>query len=103
MIFRLLAIGAISILGQVVLLRELNVAFFGSELIYVLALGVWMLWTAVGAASGRRTHVPSGRRVRWLLLATAWLLPAAVVLSRGLAPTCRSPVNSPAWPWSCCR
>ena len=84
MILWLLAIGLISVLGQVVLLRELNVAFYGSELIYVLALGVWLLWTATGAAVGRRTHVPAGRRVRTLLLATAWLLPLAVVLSRGL-------------------
>jgi spermidine synthase len=84
MILWLLAIGVISILGQVVLLRELSVAFYGSELVYVLALGVWLLWTAMGAAVGRRAHVPSGRRVRLLLLATAWLLPLAVVLARGL-------------------
>ena len=84
MILWLVAIGVISILGQVVLLRELNVAFYGSELVYVLALGVWLLWTAVGAAAGRRAHVPSERRVRLLLLAAAWVLPLAVVLSRGL-------------------
>jgi spermidine synthase len=84
MILWLVAIGVISILGQVVLLRELNVAFYGNELVYVLALGLWMLWTAAGAAVGRRAHVPSGQRVRLLLLAAAWILPLAVVLSRGL-------------------
>ena len=53
MTLRLFAIGLVSMLGQVVLLRELNVAFFGSELIYILALGLWLLWTAIGAAVGR--------------------------------------------------
>jgi spermidine synthase len=86
MIIWLLAIGLISMLGQVVLLRELNVAFFGSELIYILALGVWLLWTATGAAIGRRAHLPTGRQVRLLLLAHGCLLPLAVVLVRGLRP-----------------
>jgi spermidine synthase len=80
----LLAIGAVSILGQVALLRELNVAFFGSELIYILALGVWMFWTAIGAASGRRRSVPSAGRVRVWLVVLACVLPAAVVFVRGL-------------------
>jgi spermidine synthase len=84
MIFWLVAIGVISVLGQVALLRELNVAFYGSELVYILALGVWLLWTATGAVVGRRAHVPAGWQVRVLLLVTAWLLPLAVVLSRGL-------------------
>ena len=54
----LVAIGIISILGQVVLLRELNVAFFGVELVYLLALGIWLFWTAAGAVIGRRRHFP---------------------------------------------
>ena len=54
MTISLLAIGLISILGQVVLLRELNVSFYGVELIYLLALGIWLFWTAVGAVIGRR-------------------------------------------------
>jgi len=44
----LLSIGLISILGQVILLRELNVSFYGVELIYLFALGIWLFWTAVG-------------------------------------------------------
>jgi hypothetical protein len=39
----LFIIGLISILGQVVLLRELNVALYGVELFYILALGVGQL------------------------------------------------------------
>lgn len=82
MILWLVAIGVISLLGQVVLLRELNVAFYGSELIYVLALGLWMLWTATGAALGRRSRLPSATGVRILLLAHGCALPLALVLIR---------------------
>lgn len=81
---RLVAIGAVSMLGQVVLLRELGVAFFGSELIYVLALGAWLLGSAAGAASGRRAHVPGESAVRWLLVLAGLLVPLSVVLARGV-------------------
>lgn len=64
----LLSIGLISILGQVVLLRELNVAFYGVELIYLLALGIWLFWTAVGAVIGRRDHPPSLHKIAALFL-----------------------------------
>ena len=84
MILWLLAIGVVSVLGQVVLLRELNVAFFGTELIYILAIGFWLLWTATGAALGLRAHVPAGGRVRVLLVLSAWVLPLAVVWIRAL-------------------
>jgi len=78
------AVGLVSILGQVVLLRELNVAFYGSELIYVLALGLWLLWTAVGAMAGRRTTVPAAWRVRALLLAVSLVLPLSIVFIRAV-------------------
>jgi spermidine synthase len=55
----LLSVGLVSILVQVILLRELNVAFFGVELIYLLALGIWLFWTAIGAVAGHRRHAPS--------------------------------------------
>jgi hypothetical protein len=54
----LFVVGFVSILGQVVLLRELNVAFYGVELIYTLALGVWLLFSACGAMIGRRMKTP---------------------------------------------
>ncbi len=82
MVLWLLATGLISILGQVVLLRELNVAFFGSELVYILALGVWLCCTAGGAALGRRGFLPSGAQVRLLLAVAGLVLPAGVVFVR---------------------
>ena len=57
---------------------------FRSPLIYILALGGWMFWTAIGAASGRRRSVPSAGRVRAWLVVLACALPAAVVFVRGL-------------------
>jgi len=80
----LLAIGLISILGQVVLLRELTVAFYGSELITILALGCWCLWSALGASLGRRAFLPSPPVVGWLLAGFGLLLPLSVVFVRAL-------------------
>lgn len=54
----LFAVGTLSMLVQVVLLREVTVTFFGSELVLVLALGMWLLGTALGAlVAGPRHHV----------------------------------------------
>lgn len=80
----LFSLGAVAMLGQVVLLRELGVAFYGSELIYVLALGFWLLGTAAGAALARGARVPGERRVRWTFLATGVAIVAAVLLARRL-------------------
>lgn len=84
MTFYLFIIGLVSILGQVVILRELEVAFYGVELIYVLALGAWLLWTAIGALIGRRHYAPSSRVVGWLFVAFAVVLPADAAFIRGI-------------------
>ena len=81
---RLFAVGALALLAQVVLLRECEVAFFGSELVLVLGLGAWLLGTAAGAAPGRGTGPPGGRAVRGLFVALGILLPLAVVLARAV-------------------
>lgn len=78
----LLAIGLISILGQVVLLRELNVAFYGIELIYLLALGIWLLWTAAGTVIGRRFNSPSLQRIAALFIIFGMVLPLDIVFIR---------------------
>ncbi|MGB5217133.1 MAG: hypothetical protein WBN66_02425 [Smithella sp.] len=78
----LLAIGLISILGQVVLLRELNVSFYGVELIYLLALGVWLFWTALGAIIGRRVHTPSLRQIAALFIFFGIVIPLDIVFIR---------------------
>src|SRR5690606_16422363 len=82
MVISLIAIGLISILGQVVLIRELNVAFYGVELIYLLALGIWLLWTAAGAVIGRRNHFPSPGQVAVLFILFGISLPVDVMFIR---------------------
>lgn len=82
MIIPLFSIGLISILGQVVLLRELNVSFYGVELIYLLALGVWLFWTAIGALIGRRTDFLSDKALAFLFIIFGILLPLDITLIR---------------------
>ncbi len=82
MIISLLSVGLISILGQVVLLRELNVAFYGVELIYLFALGIWLFWTASGALIGRRIYFPSPKHIAFLFMSFAVTLSLDVVFIR---------------------
>lgn len=83
-IVHLIAIGFFSILGQVVLLRELNVAFYGIELIYILSFAFWMLGTAVGAAIGRRSYIPEDITIHILFLISAIFLIGDIVFIRGI-------------------
>ncbi|MCE5264377.1 MAG: hypothetical protein LLG97_12685 [Deltaproteobacteria bacterium] len=76
----LLLTGLVSLLGQIVLLRELSVAFYGVELIYIIGLGSWMLLTACGVLIGGRR--PSAGRTAVLFCCFALFLPASVVFLR---------------------
>ena len=78
MILYLFVIGFISILGQVSLLRELNVAFFGIELIYILSFGVWLLGTSIGAIIGRKEFVPSNFQINILFICSSLLFLADI-------------------------
>jgi spermidine synthase len=82
MFISLFSIGFISILGQVVLLRELNVSFYGVELVYLFALGVWLFWTAVGALAGRRVQFPSDKTLTLLFILFGILLPLDITFIR---------------------
>ena len=80
----LAAVGFFSILGQVALLRELNVAFYGIELIYILSFAFWLLGTAIGAAFGHRRFIPEEITIRFFSLLFAVLLIADIVFIRGM-------------------
>jgi spermidine synthase len=82
----LFAVGFISILGQVVLLRELSVAFFGVELIYTLALGAWLLSSACGTMISRRIRNPSVTRIHLLFLMVSIGIPLDVACIRSVRP-----------------
>jgi spermidine synthase len=80
----LLVAGFVSTLGQVIVLREINVAFYGVELVYVLAIGAWLIGAAVGAAADRgRPTPPSVRAVATLVALTTVLVVGDVVFLRG--------------------
>lgn len=80
----LIAVGFFSILGQVVILRELNVAFYGIELIYILSFGFWLAGTAIGAAVGHRSYVPKEKNIQLLFLISSVLLLIDIVFIRGI-------------------
>jgi spermidine synthase len=76
--------GFVSILAQVVILRELNAAFYGIELIYILALGIWLLGTAIGALIGRRSSIPQESSIRALFIIFAIILIFDILFIRGI-------------------
>ncbi len=78
----LFLVGLLAILCQIVLLRELNVACYGVELVYGLALAVWLLAGGAGAAWRSRWRVASGWRVAWLLVLVALALPIDIAFVR---------------------
>ncbi|MEZ4528888.1 MAG: hypothetical protein R2941_23500 [Desulfobacterales bacterium] len=79
---RLFLIGSISITAQVIILRELNVAFYGVELVCILAMGIWLFWTAMGVLAGRKTHLPSEKAAGCLFLLFAFFLLPEILLIR---------------------
>lgn len=81
---RLFTIGFISILGQVVLLRELSVAFYGVELIYTLAIGVWLIFSGLGTIIGIRQKHPSPIRINLLFLVLSIAIPLGIVFIRSI-------------------
>ncbi len=80
----LFAIGFISILGQVVLLRELSVAFYGVELVYTLAIGVWLFSGACGALISRQILTPSHTWISILFVALSIGFPFNIAFIRSV-------------------
>ncbi len=79
----LFAVGFLAMLGQVVLLRELAVASFGVELIYLLGLSLWLAAGAAGAALGRLCPPGSASRAGAAFLLLAVLVPLEIAFLRG--------------------
>jgi spermidine synthase len=78
----LFLVGLLAIICQIVLLRELNVACYGVELIFGIALAGWMIAGGAGAAWRSRQPVVPSVRIAWLLTAASVALPADVALVR---------------------
>ena len=79
----LFAVGFVAMLGQVVLLRELAVASFGVELVYLLGLSLWLAAGAAGALLGRRPDPAPPSRLRAGFLLVALLIPLEIAFLRG--------------------
>ena len=74
-------VGAYSALLQVILLRECFLLFAGNELSWAIQLGLWLVFTAAGAAIGSRFSKRVGARlVAALPLAGVWALAAVRLL-----------------------
>jgi len=80
-------IGFTSIIGQVVLMRELVTIFYGNELVFGFILAVWLVWGAVGSwGLGRlaeRWRLGRGAFVVGLILASLFLL-AQIAFTRAI-------------------
>ncbi|HEX9187847.1 MAG TPA: hypothetical protein VGB87_12275 [Vicinamibacteria bacterium] len=79
----LFAVGFLAMLGQVVLLRELAVASFGVELIYLLGLSLWLAAGAAGAVLGRLGGPGPSSRTGAVFLLVAALIPLELTFLRG--------------------
>jgi spermidine synthase len=77
--------GFASALGQIIIMRELLVLFYGNELSTGLVFTCWLLWTAVGSGCAGRWRPrlrPTAPMLAATLLLLAWLLPATLVWIR---------------------
>ena len=69
-------------------MRELGVAFYGVELIYIVTLGVWLSWTAAGSVLGKRGRAPKISTVGWWFVVLGFYFPLGTAAIRAvrLAP-----------------
>lgn len=82
-----LVLGVVSQIAQVLFLRELLMAFQGSELSVGLILAAWVAWVGVGSHAGARLVVRFNRPLLLLTLSAvgvALTLPATILLVRSL-------------------
>ena len=83
--FSYLALGITSVVAQVLLIRELLVAFGGNEFFIGWTLFAWLFWTGLGARAGGRFGAGAGTSHRPLVVChacAAALLPALLVAVR---------------------
>ena len=79
-----ISLGTVSLLGQVVILREITSLFYGNELFYCFGLGGWLFFTGLGSLLAGRIKLPKNKPVfPWLILAALFLLiPLSIILLR---------------------
>ncbi len=85
-IFALFLIGFAAILGQIILMRELLVVFYGNELSTGVVLANWLIWTSAGALLvGKLARLWRERVTKFATLQVilSLLLPISIVGVRG--------------------
>lgn len=60
----LFGLGLVSIVSQVIVLRELTISFYGNEFFIGIAIAAWLAWVALGSTAPRR---PGSRRMLLVL------------------------------------
>lgn len=83
-IIYLFFVGFSSLLGQVILLREVNVAFYGIELIYILGLGIWLFGTAIGVWFAKFNYKSMVGGIDIFFVALGIILILEIIFLRGL-------------------
>ncbi len=81
-IIELIFTGFLALLGQVVLLRELLIAGFGVEMIYLLGLAAWMFWNGIGALSTALSKSFSPHLFRPLFVLAGAMIPGTLIFTR---------------------
>jgi len=95
-------IGFTAVVAQIVLMRELIVVFYGSEISLGLMLANWLLWTAVGSSLlGRLAgRFPSPRRlVAGLQVAVAVVFPLTIFAVRASRSVFQATPGELLGPW----
>jgi len=83
--FALFLIGFVAIVGQILLIRELLVIFYGNELSTAIILASWLIWTSLGSATlGRIADAISHkqRAFGFVQILLAFLLPSSILMVR---------------------
>jgi len=83
--FALTLIGLTAMMGQILLMRELLVIFYGNELTLGVMLAAWLFWTGLGSWVLGRLADRARDQIRLLNIAQAvilFLLPAVLFLTR---------------------
>ncbi|MCK5179681.1 MAG: hypothetical protein KAR32_09135, partial [Candidatus Omnitrophica bacterium] len=78
-------LGFTSMIGQVLLLRELITGFYGNEMAYAVILASWLFWVAIGSysASFLSSYIKSPAKAVGTLQAVIYfILPATIIASR---------------------
>ncbi len=81
MSFLFFLLGFVSLLSQVILLREMAVVFQGHEITLGVSLAAWLLWGGLGSASAKIQPHPS-RSLARILSGLGLVIPASDILIR---------------------